>query len=129
MKPITKAEAERAIRWFQGIMGLADWKIELDLQDGPPEWCVVDDRGRYCGRADAKPETKLALVWVSNLRSLETASKYDVRLDPLCILFHELLHVDCGDAGIQGEDTRAGEFVVMRLAQVLAWAYRQGMKP
>lgn len=124
MTAITQAEARKATRWFQQVMGLGDWTIELSLAAGPPTWCAEADNGRSPGHSLAMPEFKRAEVWTSNERC-----RVEGLADALEALFHELLHVSCDDAGLDGHGRAHGEYVIDRLADVLVWAYRRGMKP
>lgn len=121
LKALTKAEMRRAISWGQDALGIQDWYFRPWLMDDPPDW--VDDEGPlHNGSAASDRRHKRANVWVSNRRSIDGGR------DPVMILFHEMLHVACEDAGIRNHGSKPVEAVLHKLERILVFAYRHNMQ-
>lgn len=120
MKGLTGPEARKAIRWFQRQMRLRDWTIDLVIQDAQPDWAgTSEDTVRGSVLSDASE--KHAEIWLRP--KVITAES----VDPLRVLFHELLHTLWTDAVIDDTTNVHVEHAWTRLAEVLMFAYRKGM--
>ena len=110
---------DEAIRWFQKRMGLQDWRFKVVIQDESPPWAAnTDDLGGTI------PDVayKSAKIWARADRARLSA------FEPLSTLFHEALHVSCHDAGLtEGNASEHTEFVLNRLGDLMAAAYRAGI--
>ena len=108
-----------AVSWFQSIMGLEDWKVEVVDSDTPPSWAAEMDSEGEASLMFSHRVKKIAGVWLVH-------SVYQkLGLDPLAILFAELDSViDCDIKN--GEETcdDAEEFVHDRRGKLYAAAYR-----
>jgi len=124
---LTAAEARKAIRWFKRRMGLQDWRIEVELSDSVPEWCAETHNSSYVGHASVRVAFKHANVWVTP-NGCATIEPGLEPAEPLEVLFHELIHLQCRDVGLADDSTPHVEYMLDRVAAVLAWAYRRGMK-
>lgn len=111
-----------AVAWFQSVMGLEDWTIEVVDSDVAPDWAVelgLESEGQlsymYCNR-----NRKSAGVWiVPALHTLTGA-------DSLAVLFSELdglvmCDISNADPEVLNE---AEEFVSDRRGRLYAGAYR-----
>ncbi len=115
---MNKTDARKAMTWFQKLMGLTDWRIELCIQDSPPEW-------------DGAEEDDMAMCW-ANLRYKRariwlSPSQCAVEpIDPLIILFHEGMHVVAEDVGLAASESDHSEYTWTRVGMGLALAYTKG---
>lgn len=118
---LTQAAGQKALDWLQGQMGLEHWRITLLITDDMPAWAVTGpDDG--CGRL-AYEETYLrAKVWLSPAMCLTEGR------DALHTLFHEVVHLFLVNADVNNDSDKI-EFMVDRIADAWAFAYRHGMKP
>ena len=114
---MTNKEAPKATRWYQRVLGIQDWKVELYIQNEPPPW--VPECTNVCvGKTEPIIRFKKARVWVSPSRAAgDTASLLD-------ILFHELTHMVLSDIGLGSYESEHTEYTCDRLAGALARLYR-----
>jgi len=111
---VTKAEARKAIRWFQKRAGITDWKIALWLQDAPPDW----ERERVVtASATHDPCYKRARIWISASRASEDGESL------LKCLFHECLHIAGRDAGFPFPTPETVEYLIDHVAEICEAAY------
>ena len=122
---MTPAEARKAIRWCMKHEGLATWipRTKLDFTDDVPEWVCQSGGIEGGGRCAYNRSYRSLRIWVGPL-----ACAADDNVDPLQVLFHEVLHLSADIAGLPG-DGPAVEFFINRQAEALAFAYTHGMKP
>ncbi len=118
--PLTRADARKAIRWFQKRMGIQDWRLRLWIQDSAPDWVGKVDGGTV-GMARRWEHSKRAKIWVS-------ASQCDDEDEALSILFHEGMHIVGLDIGIENADREDRiEFAWNQIGDLMAEAYRAGI--
>jgi len=113
---MTKAEARKAVRWFQRRMGITDWTIAIDFQDAPPWWVEVDPRDVAAMRENVC--SKRARVWIS-----ETRAKEDEDESILRCLFHECLHVVEYDVRLPTPTAKEVDYMWDQLAAICETAY------
>lgn len=115
-KCLTLPEAQKAIRWFLGAMGLKDWSVSAKMAGKP------GDEGSL-GTCDYNRAWKWAVVWV------DITLHKDPHENSLSTLFHELCHVLAADIEYEDQNTGRAEYVWNKLGDLLAAAYRKGAKP
>jgi len=111
---LTKAEARKAVRWFQKRMRITDWTIELDFQDAEPDWL---HKGGLAAATWRAPKRKRAGIWLSATRAQEDNESL------LVLLFHECLHIAESDVGLPNPTTDPAEHLWDRLAEICETAY------
>ena len=116
-------------KWLAHLLQMEDWDIRLCLSDEPPPWVLGNAAplADYRGNSIISDQTKGAVLWV---RSTQEDGFFRDG-DPLVTLFHEYLHVFVADAGWSDPrkpEPRASEQAVVRLAVILAAAYRAKLK-
>ena len=118
----TQASVDRAVGWAKSALYLQDYSIAVWLCDDPPEGCG-DTTGTATGEAQTDVRFKRADIWISPRRIVNADE------DPMETLMHEMVHVMFADAGIRrdGGETHV-HGVVYRLGEILAKAYRAGVK-
>jgi len=120
---VTPAEARKAMRWCQKVLGLSHYAISLEFTDKEPDWSPREDGAIFLGRMSPDFQERTAKVWVGPAQCAE----YD--RDVLHTICHEMSHLALGVAGLMLNDSTAVEFMVDRNADALAFAYTHGMKP
>ena len=120
MQKLTKAEARRAVRWFQKRLGMQDWRIDVELGPRRPAWDEEEEIwSGTIGRCQIRTEHKHAGVWVP-------LERCEINGDcPLETLFHELMHCAARDATVRNDNDMPLEHLWWRLGEVLAVAYRK----
>lgn len=118
-KKMTKAQAMKALDWAMGHLGLQAWRIVLDYTNDIPEW--ISDNP-FLARVSYNLQYRTAKIWVGPARC------YDEDVDSLQSLFHEAVHVGLEAANVPHQ-APLPEFIIDRLADALAFAYRHKMKP
>jgi len=122
-KPValSAAEARKAVRWAQSILGLRDWRISVKISDEPP--LNLDVPPSFLGAASMSPSRQSALVWVSPKRHEGESDTM------IATLFHEVYHIWGVDRGLTIEESGGSrwEFGWNILADVLVFAYQSGL--
>ena len=131
MKPLTYPVARAAIRWYQGVLHMRDWRITVEIHDGCPGWRTIEPGSPVCGSIQILPRHQAARIWVSNQRCATTALHCDwasaIPADPLAVLFHECEHVRAtrDRTALPGDTmTDAQEFSYTCVGTMLAQYYR-----
>ena len=119
---IAAGEARKALRWFQGWLGLQDWQIVVTITDSPPAWWD-DGRTSVLGAWNGARTYKNGEIWMC------PATHATHKADMLSTLFHECCHIMGDDIGISDAGrAEPAEFCWNRLGDLLAMAYRRGVK-
>jgi len=116
---MTHKQAERAWKWFAEAMGVADWQVELFIQDAKPKW--VTDAEAW-GYINTTRTTKKAEICVNPCVHPDGE-------DLIATLFHEGMHLAAEDVGIVNHTDDSVEYVWNRLSDLMARAYRAKVKP
>ena len=116
-KTYSIVDMRKALKWFQHLMRIEDWDIDLYFQDYVPQWAIdAEDPETIAGYCEPFLRFKTAKIWVSPAKCF--LFSYDV----VGTLFHELTHVVFCDLGFN-ENERT-EFVVDKFGMSLGKLYR-----
>jgi len=129
VKRLTNREATKALKWAQARLGLQDWEIELTVREEPPGW-IEQPTPHDRGCAEWLQQENKARIWVRPTPRVSNTNLDGVS-DPLRTLFHECVHLWFKDTGLDLGETilsRPMEVATNRMASILAFAYRKGMK-
>lgn len=122
-----KASARKAVSWAQRVLGITDWKIDIAIQDEPPEWTKNANCGPptelTAGMCWNERKHKLARIWVR--LELPAASE---TFNPWVTLFHEVLHTMEADIIPLPETSGQFEYSWTAIATLMAKAYLAGIK-
>ena len=126
MKNLTQKQADRAIEWFKNALKMQDWSIEVFVGGEPPKWVDLEGKPRvdWLGICNESRTFKDARVWVNTKRHKDAEDSYD----PMSTLFHEAMHVVASDVGLDKDETPEVEAVWNCLGDVLAKAFKAGVK-
>ena len=117
---LTPKQAQRALDWFIKVAGIADWTITVNMDKHPPS--DMGEGGDSLGKCATARPYKAATIW---LNLPEHGNDYD----PIGTLFHEGMHVVAADLEYADCLTGEAEFLWNKLGDILAKAYRAGVKP
>ncbi len=117
---LTQKQAEKAMAWFLVHMGMEDWMVGLQVGGLRPDW-VEDEPENLYGQTCRRRTLKRSEIWVN-------PATHKAGEDPLGTLFHEGLHLVASDIGYDGDTTPAAEFTWNKLGDLLAKAYRKGVR-
>lgn len=112
-------DLRRAASWASSQLGLDAWTVDVEVSDEQPAWAAD---GKPLGLSRTSLQYRRADVWVSPARCKDDGES------PVETLFHEILHVALEDCGWTAADRRHGEFLINRLAALMAAAYGRGGK-
>ena len=121
-KPITKAEARKALQWAGKLLGLDAWTVELIISDTPPAEFreAADTANSTLGMVSRSPSYKTATIWISPAKCKADGSS------PISCLMHEMMHIACAEAELSPDNgtLERVEFLWNRLGDALADLYK-----
>lgn len=116
---MNKREVRKIVRWFKKEIGLDGWEIVLCIGEPSNEIggdILPRDRNDWYGRALPIVQSHKAVIWLNPEAHSDGTSETETVL-------HELVHTFFGANGIQGGDDQQVEWVINRLARILAKQY------
>ena len=121
---MTKAEANKVLRWFQKQGGLVGWKIDIHITNDPPPELGGDiypsSREHWFGRYSGDAAYRSCSIWVNPIGHKEDNEKDG---DMTETLIHELIHGLFMECGVEASGDHA-EWAVNWLAAILTKQYR-----